>query len=466
MIRTARVYIFILFLVCCGGFSGSCYAQLHFSIIKTYAGTGMTGYSGDGGPATNARCWTPSGITIDDTGQVYFCDQLANCVRKISSSGIVTTVAGSGTSGYSGDGGPATDARIYWPQGITMDHFGNLYISDQFSNTIRKVTAATGIITTIAGNNSLIGYSGDGGPATAAGLWHPTDVAVDAAGIVYFADQDNSAVRKVNPATGIVTTLAGTGLAGYNGDGIMADTAQLNFPNGITTDSAGNVYIADLYNNRVRKVDVITGIITTVAGNGTAGYGSDGGLADTSMLYNPSALKIDRYGNLYIADYNNARIRKVDAATGIIHTVAGNGSSGYSGDHGPATAGQIYWPQGVTVDTIGNIYIADYQNSRVRIVTDSIVDTSTTLVTDAAVKNERSCRIFPNPCKGLFILDISVSNLPGTAEVRNLMGECIFKAPVTRGQTTIDLGKPPAGIYTIYITSGSANWVRKLVISD
>lgn len=466
MVYKASCSLHIWVIVLCGIFSNTSYAQLPVSIIKTYAGSDLAGYSGDGGPATNAKCQTPSGIAIDDTGQVYFCDQLANCVRKISTTGIITTVAGTGTPGYSGDGGPATDATIYWPQGITLDHFGNLYISDQFNNTIRKVTAATGIISTIAGDNSLLGYSGDGGPATNAALWRPTDVGVDGMGNVYFVDQSNAAVRKVNATTGIITTIAGTGVSGYNGDGILADTAQLNFPNGMAIDTAGNVYIADLYNNRVRKVDVSTGIITTVAGNGIAGYGGDGGFADTSMLATPSALEVDRYGNLYIADYNNARIRKVDMATGIISTVAGNGVPGYGGDHGPATAGQIYWPQGVAVDTFGNIFIADYQNARIRMVTDSLVDTSTTQVTNNAKYAAHLCRIFPNPSTGHFILEVGENSLPCMVEIDNLAGKCVYKTQIARGKTTVILDTPPKGVYTVYITSESARWIRKLVISD
>lgn len=433
-------------------------------VIKTYAGNDTAGYTGDGGPATAAQCMNPSGIAIDANGEIYFCDQNASCVRKVDAAGIITTVAGTGMLGYSGDGGPATAADLYWPQGITIDHNGNLYISDQFNNLIRRVEPSSGIINTIAGNSSTIGYSGDGGPATDAALWRPTDVAVDGFANVYFADQNNNAVRRVDAVTGIISTIAGTGAAGYNGDGIAADTALLNFPSGLAVDTSGNVFVADFYNDRVRKIDAVTGIITTVAGNGIAGYGSDGGLADTSMLFNPSALSIDKAGDLYICDYNNARIRKVDMATGIISTVAGSGLPGYSGDGGPATDGQIYWPQGVTTDTAGNIYIADYQNHRVRMVTDSTLpDTSTTWVAQN-VATAFAVSIVPNPTAGKFVLKVSGNSEPCVAEVRDIMGKCVWKGKLLAGSTVIDLGKPPAGVYTVYATTGAVRRVRRLIV--
>ncbi len=461
----AKKYAFLLVLVSAVVFGHVCSAQL--SVIKTYAGSDTAGYSGDGGPATDARCLNPSGIAIDDSGQVYFCDKNANCVRKVSTTGIITTVAGTGASGYSGDGGPATDATLYWPQGITLDHQGNLYISDQFNNTVRKVSGVTGNISTIAGDATLIGYTGDGGPATNAALWHPTDVAVDDTGNVYFVDQDNAALRKVDAGTGILTTVAGTGVSGYNGDGIRADTAQLNFPCGLTIDTAGNLYIADFYNNRVRKVNVSTGIITTVAGTGVGGYGGEGGLADTSMLYQPSALAMDSQGNLIIADYANARIRKVDMSTGIISAVAGNGLPGYSGDNGPATAGQIFWPQGVAADTAGNIYIADFQNGRIRVVMDSIiVDTAITWVTPNPATPILKCSIIPNPNKGYFSLDLSESVSPVMVEVSDIGGNRIYSARLMPGKNVIDLGDPAPGVYTLYVESGTTRLVRKLVVRE
>jgi uncharacterized protein (TIGR03437 family) len=330
-------------------------------IITTVAGNGSQGYPGDGGPATSAELYNPSGVVVNTSGSVYIADTSNSRIRKVSAAGIITTVAGNGAEGYSGDGGPATSAQLFYPSGVALDASGNLYIADQNNNRIRKVSA-TGIITTVAGNGAE-GYSGDGGSATSAQLNVPFGVAVDASGNIYIADSNNNRIRKVS-ATGIITTVAGNGAQGYSGDGGSATSAQLNFPYGVAVDASGNLYIADKFNERVRRVSA-TGIITTVAGNGAQGYSGDGGLATSSQLNTPIGVAVDASGNLYIADEINERIRKVSAA-GIITTVAGNGALGYSGDGGLATSAQLATPTGVAVDASGNLYVADYNNSRVR----------------------------------------------------------------------------------------------------
>ena len=222
------------------------------------------------------------------------------------------------------------------------------------------MNSTTGIITTIAGNG-IAGYSGDGGLATNAELNNPYGVAVDSNGNIYIADTNNNRIRKVNSTTGIITTIAGNGTAGYSGDGGLATNAELYYPYGVAVDSNGNIYIADTYNNRIRKVNSTTGIITTIAGNGTAGYSGDGGPATNAQLNYPYGVAVDSSGNIYIADTDNNRIRKVNSTTGIITTIAGNGNPGYSGDGGPATNAELYDPSGVAVDSNGNIYIADYR---------------------------------------------------------------------------------------------------------
>ena len=287
--------------------------------ICTFAGGG-TGALGDGGQATAATLLSPSGVCTDRYGNIYISDENAFRVRKVSTSGIITTIAGNGTGGYSGDFGPATNAQLNFAEGVAVDTSGGIYIADQNNNVIRKVKY--GIIFTIAGNGTL-GDSVDGGPATDAHLYHPADVAVDYIGNVYFVDQDNQKVKKVTPS-GIITTIAGVGypgIAGYNGDSIPGNTAKLNWPEGIASDSTGNVYVADRYNNRIRRIDAITGIITTFAGSGVAGYSGDGGPATAAAIYNTSAVGIDKKGNLYITDFYNFRIRKVVTA-GIITTIA------------------------------------------------------------------------------------------------------------------------------------------------
>jgi sugar lactone lactonase YvrE len=434
--------------------------HLSAQVIITLAGTGTLGHTGDGGPATIAEVNTPSGIAADRTGNVYFTDQNGNCVRKVDTAGIITTIAGSGASGYSGDSGPATSARLYWPQGLAIGDTGDIFIADQFNNVIRKVNAVTHIITTIAGNNSLIGYTGDGGPATAASLWHPADVATDHAGNVYFVDQDNSVARKVNAVTGIITTIAGTNVAGYSGDGGAATAAKLNFPQGIVADSAGNVYIADFYNSRIRRVDATTGVITTVAGNGTAGYSGDGGPATGAELFDASALAIDSSGNIYISDYYNSMIRKVTAATGIITTVAGNGTASYCCDCHMATAAEIYYPQGVAADRKGNVYIADFGNARVRKIT-SVFDCPTLGI---AKQPTEPVRIFPNPSDGQFSVYPGNTEWPQQLVIYNTLGKMVYQTMVTSAQTTINAVFLPAGIYTVYLTSQNDCHVQKIGI--
>ncbi len=298
----------------------------------------------------------------------------AHAQIKIPAGGIINTVAGNGTYGYSGDGGVATSAELRDPEGLAVDIAGNIYIADLYNNRIRKVTATTGDISTVAGNGYGVcctgGYSGDGGAATSAELYWPEGVAVDKASNIYIADTYNNRIRKVTAVTGIIVTVAGNGTAGYNGDGIAATSAEVNYPGALTVDTAGNIYIADTGNNRVRKVTVSTGKISTVAGDGTEGYSGDGGAATSAELYYPYGVAVDTAGNIYFADTRNYRIRKVTVSTGKISTVAGDGTSGYSGDGGAATSAEIN-PFGVAVDTPGNIYIGDADNERVRKVTAS-----------------------------------------------------------------------------------------------
>ena len=276
-------------------------------------------------------------------------------------------MAGDGTRGYKGDGGLATSAGLYNPSGIAVDASGNIYIADTSNSRIRLVTKSTGIITTVAGDGT-IEYKGDGGLATSAGLYTPNDVAVDASGNIYIADSGNHRVRLVTKSTGIITTVAGDGIAGYIGDGGLATSASLYSPYGVAVDASGNIYIVDTSNHRVRLVTKNTGIISTVAGDGTVGYEGDGGLATSAGLYYPYGIALDASGNIYISDNGNYRIRLVTKSTGIITTVAGDGTGGYNGDGGLATSASLYYPYGVAVDASGNIYIVDTGNIRVRLV--------------------------------------------------------------------------------------------------
>jgi len=439
-------------------------AVLGPQLVSTVAG----GFVGDKGPATSAAIEGPAASVLDAAGNLYVSDVYANRIRKISPTGTITTYAGNGICGYNGDNLASSKATICLPSGITQDASGNLIVADQFNGRIRKITTA-GKISTIAGNG-LYGASGDGGPATKASI-APFSPAYDSAGNLYFSNTTNCVVRKVD-SSGTITTIAGTGTCGYNGDGILATAAQLNSNRGVTLDPAGNLYIADALNHRVRIVNS-AGMINTFAGNGKGGFSGDGGLATSaqigtprsvlvnngvlyisrgggqrfrqvnlstntintyaggnpgydgdghallSTLFNgtfnmffdsagdpifddalngrvrkatggtvttiaggyigdggvatkaalvfPEALAIDKTGIIYIADYAGNRVRKVSA--GKISTIAGTGVSGYSGDGGLGTSAMLYGPQGVAVDSAGNVFIADTFNAVIRKVT-------------------------------------------------------------------------------------------------
>jgi YD repeat-containing protein len=278
--------------------------------------------------------------------------------------GVITTVAGNGERGFIGDGGPAVEAQFRYPYDVTVDSLGNIYIADFYNYCIRKVTPG-GTITTVAGNGER-GFIGDGGPAVEAQLDHPPSVSMDSLGNLYIADINNQRIRKVTP-DGTITTVAGNEGYGFSGDGGPAVEAQLSYPYGVTVDSLGNIYIADIGNQRIRKVTP-DGTISTVAGNGEQGFSGDGGPAVEAQLSDPHGVTVDSLGNIYIADIGNQRIRKVTPG-GTISTVAGNGGFGFSGDGGPAVAARLRHPHDVAVDSVGNIYIADYYNHRIRKVT-------------------------------------------------------------------------------------------------
>ena len=336
-------------------------------VITTVAGSGTQGFSGDNGAATSAGLYYPAGVAVDSAGDLYIADYYNSRIRKVSN-GVIATVAGGGSS--LGDNGPATSAQLNFPESVAVDSAGNLYIPIAINSLVRKVSG--GVITAVAGNGTW-GFSGDNGPATSAQLslapGPGSSVAVDSAGSLYIADWGNNRIREVSG--GVITTVAGNGTQGSSGDNGPATSAELNGPAAIAVDSAGNLYIADTGNHRVRKVS--NGVIATVAGNGTQGFSGDNGPATNAQLYYPEGVAVDSAGNLYIADAYNNRIRKV--SNGVITTVAGNGAFGISGDDGPATSGQLYEPSGVAVDSAGNLYIADTQDNRIRKVSNGVITT-------------------------------------------------------------------------------------------
>jgi sugar lactone lactonase YvrE len=333
--------------------------------ITTVAGNGNVGHTGDGFAATSATMFFPWGITVDASNNIFFVDNGNNCIREvIASTGMIINIAGTGSADFGGDGGPANsiNTKLNSPQAVAVDAIGNIYIADTYNSRIRKIDASTGFINTIAGNGQQ-GFSGDGGPATAAKLSIPSAVAVDASGNVYIGDFSNYRVRKIDAVTNIITTIAGTGTVGYTGDGGLATLAKIAQPQSLCIDAAGNIYIA--LDNVVRKIDA-SGIISTVAGSGASVYNGDGGTALTANINTAKSVTVDAAGNIYIADLGNGRIRKVDVLSGIISTIAGTGINGFNADNIVATSAKINSPYGIAVDVSGNLYIADRSNQRIR----------------------------------------------------------------------------------------------------
>ena len=329
-------------------------------IITTVAGNGYTASNSSqtAGTATASCLSFPLDVAVDAAGNLYISDG-QGLTQKVNTGGIMSLIAGTvGAMGYSGDGGQATAAQLSNPDGLAIDAANNIYIATQTDNRIRKINSS-GIITTVVGTG-MVGYSGDGGQATAAQLNSPVDVAIDVVGNLYVAGQFY--IRKVNTA-GIISTVAGNNGSGYSGDGGQATAAKFNGISSIALDSSGNIYIADQNNYRIRKIN-IAGIVNTIAGNGTSGYTGDGGQATAAEFGYINGITLDKNGNVYFSD-ENAVVRRVNT-TGIINTIAGNGTSGFSGDGGQATAAELDKPFGITFDAVGNLYIADYQAQRIR----------------------------------------------------------------------------------------------------
>jgi len=348
--------------------------------ISTIAGNGTEGFSGDEGPATSAALRFPTGVFVDATDEILISDWGNHRIRKVDTSGDITTLAGNGIGGFSGDNAQATDAQLYYPTNVCRDASGDLLIADYDNHRIRKVDA-TGVITTFAGTG-VAGFSGDGGQATSAQFTRPFSVFLDASGNVLIGDSENHRVRRIDSG-GVITTVAGSGsVGGFSGDGGLATNAVLNTVAGVTEDAAGDLFIGDFYNRRIRKVTVATGTIDTFAGNGSPHASGDGGPAIDAELFNPAAAVSDPDpgGDFLIVDYGNHQIRRVDAA-GDISTIAGVGpppmgyENGPTGDGGPATAAQLYNPADAVIAANGDVLIADTDNNRVRRVTSGVIST-------------------------------------------------------------------------------------------
>lgn len=338
-------------------------------VIRSYAGTGEPGYAGDGGTGGKALLNQPFDVAIGPDGAVFVSDTFNHCVRRVDArTGQISTVAGCGKKGFSGDGGPAVEAFLNEPYGVALDGDGNLFIVDRLNVRIRRVDRATGVITTIAGTGQS-NYSGDDGPASAATMREPNGIALNSRGDkLYIADVSDQRIRVVDLGSMKITTFAGTGRKEHGGDGGPAANATLFGPRAVHLDAAGNVYICEREGNSIRRVDGKTGQIETIAGTGSKGYSGDGGPAKNATFNGPKEIDVDSKGNILVVDTENHAIRRIDVITGLISTVAGSGERGGGGDGASAAAAQLDRPHGVAVARDGKIYIGDTNNHRIRVV--------------------------------------------------------------------------------------------------
>lgn len=352
--------------------------------ITTFAGNGTAGFSGDGGQAAQAQINRVVGLAADAAGNIYLAEELNNRVRKVDTTGVITTFAGTGVAGFSGDGLPAAQAQLSGPLGLCASPSGDIYVTDQGNKRVRKISSSGTTITTVAGNGSGVS-SGDGGAATAAGMVIPIRCAVDQTGNLFIVDQGAHRIRKVDAKSGIISTYAGT-TQGFSGDGGPATQAAMNNPTAAAVDAAGILYVTDQLNQRIRRIDT-GGAITTVAGTGTAGYSGDGSSATSASLNYPGGIVLDSSGALFIVDTLNNRVRKVVGTT--ISLVAGTGTAGFAGDGGPALQAQFNQPFSITLDNAGNLYVGEITNNRVREISGAAARLGPT-ITSAGVTNAAS----------------------------------------------------------------------------
>jgi uncharacterized protein (TIGR03437 family) len=433
------------FLLCCAFFLAQApgFAQTP-GTIQTVAGNGSQTISGDGGPALQAGLNVPVDVYVDQAGNLFITDQFNNRIRKVAPNGTISTVAGTGVAGFSGDGGPAIDAEINTPTGIRGDNSGNLYIADVVNQRIRKVDSS-GIITTFAGNGNK-GYGGDGGLAIDASFYNAVRVAIDPSGNVLVADQSDHRIRRIAPS-GFITTIAGNGVGAFSGDGGPAINASLNNPTAVAVDGGGVIYISDQFNQRIRKI-ALDGTITTIAGNGNPGFGGDGGPANAAILNYPGGITVDAAGNLYFNDDINFRTRMI-AANGTINTIAGSGTQGFSGDGGAALAAALNGNFGVALDLLGNMYIADSTNNRIREVY-AAVPGLTPVISAAAFTNAASFTSGGSPG--------AIATLFGAHLTRNLTGIVLSPSvplPATLAGTTVTVDGKNAPIFNAVNLNGT-----------
>ncbi len=334
--------------------------------ITNFAGTGEKGFSGDGGPATQAQLNNPFGVVRGPDGAIYFCDTSNHRIRKVGADGNISTVAGSGRPGYSGDGGPALQAGLNEPYEVRFDQGGNLFFVEMKNNIVRRVAARTRIISTVAGNGRE-GFSGDGGPATNATFNQPHSLQFSPNGDLYICDLGNHRIRKVNLKTGIITTFAGNGEHAPTPDGARIEGTPLNGPRAIDFDRAGNLWLALREGNQVYKLDLMTGTIHHVAGTGKKGFTGNGGPAKEATLSGPKGIGVAPDGNIYLADTESHSIRMINLKTGTLELIAGTGELGDGPDGDPLKC-RMTRPHGIFVDKDGSIFIGDTETHRMRVI--------------------------------------------------------------------------------------------------
>ena len=450
-------FLVILMLTCA---CVNTHAQVNY--ITTIAGKAgvPSSDSGDGGPATNCRFYGPYAVCLDKTGNIYICDGYNGLIRKINvSDGIITTIGGVDSfarGGIDSDGIQATNAILSLPNFIVLDSAGNIYFTDSGNERVRKITVSTGIITTIAGTKNW-GYSGDGGPATDAEFNAPVGICIDKHNNIFVSDYSNDVIRKID-TNGIITTVVGKmGGFSYSGDGGPATNALLAGPIDVFTDTADNLYFTDLYNEVVRRVDAKTGIITTIIGNGTTGYSGDGGLAINAQMNQPSGGMIDQNNNIYIAEFGNGVVRRIDGITGIITTVAGNGTWGYTGDGGPATAAELSSAD-IAFDNSGCMIIADYGTNTIR----KVYNTATG-VSNLPLRQNRNVQIYPNPAKE----SITIENATGSYfEMFDILGKEILSDKINSNKETVNLQRLSPGICLFRIVAANGEIINKIFVKE
>ena len=426
-------------------------------VITTVAGNGITQYIGVGSPATVFGLAFPKGIYVDKKGKVYIANSGYGIINTCYHDTLTNIIGDTSRAGDTGDGGLADTAGIDYPYGVWLDTAGNIYVTEWLNSLIRRVDAHTGIITTVCGTGGG-GYSGDGGPATAAQIYHPNAICTDVAGNIYIPDYNNQRIRKVTVSTGEITTIAGSGYNGFDGDGGMATDAKLSFPNSVSVDAAGNVYFTEMGNSTVRRVDVSTGIIKTIAGTGTPGYSANGTLAIHAQLREPNSVFVDKYGYTYISDFGNDIIRVITPDS-LLYTIAGNGMYNYTGDGGPPLEASFRGPSAVFVDDSGYIYIADGVASVVRKMSPIVelnvgVKEITLPVFD----------IYPNPSNGKFVLTPGRQSADADMTICNTIGQVVYSGPVSGRAVNIDLRNAPSGMYFVKYSTSSGETTKKIIL--